>query len=290
MDILSLLEEVQSESLILSHPLAEEDVSITFAYAVGVGIIAAAPGTLSASGKAGLEKLAAELNLPKSQIPKILEAVVAPDKTMVKSIVDAVSQPNWQYLFLIDAHKLVMANGDVGEKPWQALEVFMTMFKLSLEQKKLWSDMSGGIFASDFAKSESVLNAIYNDDFSLIYGVLTYYFSEQGKEVLNEMEGKIVQQKKQLEFEKSQLGNRPEPRKYQILSDGSKHYEGEENKMMFFGGYFHSKDNKWYLDEARGIEWDKQQANLHTIELRINQLEHKRKALIAALDSMYLSS
>ena len=37
------------------------------------------------------------------------------------------------------------------------------------------------------------------------------------------------------------------------------------------------------------IQFDKQQTTFQANELRLNQLEHKQKALIAALDSMYLS-
>lgn len=272
MDILSLLEEVQNESLILRHPLAEKDVSITFAYAVGVGIIAAATGTLSASGKAGLEKLAAELNLPELQISKILESVVAPDKTMVKSIVDAVNQPNWQYLFLLDAHKVALANGGSGEKYKQAMLSFLTMFKLTQKQKQVWANLADKIFENDFEKSEIAFQEIYDKEFTLIYRALVYYLPEQcnlakeklTKEIL-EQKNKLEHSKSQLECANSQMERRPKPPK---------------GNQLF----------SWYGEYERDIEFKKKQATFQANELLLNQLEHKQKALIAALDSMYLSS
>ena len=279
MDILSLLEEVQNESLILRHPLAEKDVSITFAYAVGVGIIAAATGTLSASGKAGLEKLAAELNLPELQISKILESVVAPDKTMVKSIVDAVNQPNWQYLFLLDAHKVALANGGSGEKYKQAMLSFLTMFKLTQKQKQVWANLADKIFADDFEKSEITLQEIYDKEFNLIYRALVYYLPEQCNLAKEKLTKEILEQKNKLEHSRSQL----EHAKSQIgiKSELSKWYQ-----PMTWGQAVEGKAK----EKERGIEFDKQQATLQTIELLINQLEHKEKALNLALDSMYLSS
>ena len=279
MDILSLLEEVQNESLILRHPLAEEDISITFAYAVGVGIIAAATGTLSASGKAGLEKLAAELNLPELQISKIPELVVAPDKTMIKSIVDAVNQLNWQYFFLLDAHKVAAENGGSGEKYKQAMLSFLTMFKLTQKQKQVWANLADKIFADDFEKSEITLQEIYDKEFNLIYRALVYYLPEQCNLAKEKLTKEILEQKNKLEHSRSQL----EHAKSQIgiKSELSKWYQ-----PMTWGQAVEGKAK----EKERGIEFDKQQATLQTIELLINQLEHKEKALNLALDSMYLSS
>ena len=258
MDILSLLEEVQSESLILRHPLAEEDVSITFAYAVGVGIIAAATGNLSASGKAGLEKLAAELNLPELQISKIPELVVAPDKTMIKSIVDAVSQPNWQYLFLLDAHKVAAENGGSGEKYKQAMLSFLTMFKLTQKQKQVWANLADKIFADDFEKSEITLQEIYDKEFNLIYRALVYYLPEQCNLAKEKLTKEILEQKNKLEHSRSQL----EHAKSQmgIKSELSKWYQ-----PMTWGQAVEGKAK----EKERGIEFDKQQATLQTIELLI---------------------
>ena len=136
MDILSLLEEVQNESLILRHPLAEEDISLGYAYAVGVGLVAVAEGELSATRQEGIEKLAAGLSLPEPQICKLLEVVLAPDKSVVKGVVETVNQLSWQYLFLLDAQRLASNHGEFSPKSKQALEAFATMFKLRLEQKK----------------------------------------------------------------------------------------------------------------------------------------------------------
>ena len=279
MDILSLLAEVQNESLILRHPLAEKDVSITFAYAVGVGIIAAATGTLSASGKAGLEKLAAELNLPELQISKIPELVVAPDKTMIKSIVDAVNQLNWQYFFLLDAHKVAAENGGSGEKYKQAMVSFLTMFKLTQKQKQVWANLADKIFADDFEKSEIAFQEIYDKEFTLIYRALVYYLPEQCNLAKEKLTKEILEQKNKLEHSRSQL----EHAKSQmgIKSELSKWYQ-----PMTWGQAVEGKAK----EKERGIEFDKQQATLQTIELLINQLEHKEKALNLALDSMYLSS
>ena len=258
MDILSLLEEVQNESLILRHPLAEEDVSITFAYAVGVGIIAAATGNLSASGKAGLEKLAAELNLPELQISKIPELVVAPDKTMIKSIVDAVNQLNWQYFFLLDAHKVAAENGGSGEKYKQAMLSFLTMFKLTQKQKQVWANLADKIFADDFEKSEITLQEIYDKEFNLIYRALVYYLPEQCNLAKEKLTKEILEQKNKLEHSRSQL----EHAKSQmgIKSELSKWYQ-----PMTWGQAVEGKAK----EKERGIEFDKQQATLQTIELLI---------------------
>ena len=275
MDILSLLEEVQNESLILRHPLAEEDVSITFAYAVGVGIIAAATGTLSVSGKAGLEKLAAELNLPELQISKIPELVVAPDKTMIKSIVDAVNQLNWQYFFLLDAHKVAAENGGSGEKYKQAMLSFLTMFKLTQKQKQVWANLADKIFADDFEKSEITLQEIYDKEFNLIYRALVYYLPEQCNLAKEKLTKEILEQKNKLEHSRSQLEHAKSQMKSPVW------YRTETWEQSIAGKA---------KEKEICIQIDKQQATLQTIELLINQLEHKEKALNLALDSMYLSS
>ena len=282
MDILSLLEEVQSESLILRHPLAEEDVSITFAYAVGVGIIAAATGNLSASGKAGLEKLAAELNLPELQISKIPELVVAPDKTMIKSIVDAVNQLNWQYFFLLDAHKVAAENGGSGEKYKQAMVSFLTMFKLTQKQKQVWANLADKIFADDFEKSEITLQEIYDKEFNLIYRALVYYLPEQCNLAKEKLTKEILEQKNKLEHSRSQLNYEKSQLEHTRSQMKSPVWYRTETWEQSIAGKAKEKEIC--------IQIDKQQATLQTIELLINQLEHKEKALNLALDSMYLSS
>lgn len=274
MDILSLLEEVQNESLILRHPLAEEDVSITFAYTVGVGIIAAATGSLSASGKIGLEKLAAEFNLPKFQNQKILETVIAPDKMIVKSIVNAVNQSSWQYLFLLDAHKLAIENENIGEKYEQAMGFLMNLFKLTYEQKQLWENLVDSVFAHDFGKSETIFKEIYGKKSSCIYQALVYYLPKQSKATLEQLKKTILEEKKRVGFLGIQL---------EICSESNKWYnpwtcEEEEIDYLNLHGEDLEQDEKGKKEEIK------------VISTKIIEMENKVQALIAAFDSMYLFS
>ena len=288
MDILSLLEEVQSEYLILRHPLAGEDISLGYAYAVGVGLVVVAEGELSTTRLEGIEKLAAGLSLPEPQIRKLLEVVLAPDKAVVKGVVETVNQLPWQYLFLLDAKKLVLNHGQVGAKFQQALDAFMAMFKLSLDQKKVWYQLAEGVLSDDFARSASAFALVYGEDLERIYRSAVYYLPEQGKDAMEQIERELSVAKESMATELERLGTRPAPRKYIERDDGDVIYKDRASLSLSQADIVAALEGK--QDGSEGETWDKEQAQIQQSHFcSINTLEKKRQAVAAALDSMYIS-
>lgn len=290
MDILSLLAEVQNESLILRHPLAGEDISLGYAYAVGVGLVAVAEGALSAAGQAGIEKLAAGLSLPEPQIRKLLEVLVAPDKAVIKGVVETVNQLPWQYLFLLDAQRLASNHGEFSPKSKQALEAFATMFKLSLEQKKVWHQLAEGALSDDFARSASAFALVYGEDLERVYRSAVFYLPEKGKDALEQIERELSAVQEVMATKLEGLGNRPTSRKYRENYKGERVYEGSlyntEVFRLLSGGL-----TDWKQDHSFGEEWDKERTQIQQTYLHsIDALDKKRQVLAAVLDSMYLSS
>ena len=286
MDVLSLLEEVQSEYLILRHPLAGEDISLGYAYAVGVGLVVVAEGELSTTRLEGIEKLAAGLSLPEPQIRKLLEVVLAPDKAVVKGVVETVNQLPWQYLFLLDAKKLVLNHGQVGAKFQQALDAFMAMFKLSLDQKKVWNQLAEGALCDDFARSASAFALVYGEDLEQIYRSAVYYLPEQGKDALEQIEREIKAANESVATELNQIE--------------LKTFSAQESMTAELGklGTHLSSNDVYYSElvmELGLVEnwklWDEDKAKIQQTYLHsIDALEKKRQVLAAVLDSMYLSS
>ncbi|MEA4836415.1 MAG: hypothetical protein VB133_14940 [Anaeromusa sp.] len=283
MDVLSLLEEVQNESLILRHPLAGEDISLGYAYAVGVGLVAVAEGELSAKRQEGIEKLAAGLSLPEPQICKLLEVVLAPDKSVVKGVVETVNQLSWQYLFLLDAQRLASNHGEFSPKSQQALDAFMAMFKLSLDQKKVWYQLAEGVLSDDFARNVNAFALVYGEDLKRIYRSAVYYLPEQGKDALEKIEREIDGAKESIATELERLENCPSLKEYREDSAGAGR---NQNSWRGVGSVAN-----WKQDNFAGKTWDEDRVQIQQKHSRnIDVLEKKRQALAAALDSMYLSS
>ena len=225
-DILSLLDSVKEDVLIKRHPLADEDMSLRFAYAVGVGVVAHADGPLNETEQAALKDLAAGLLIPAEQTNKVLATASKPDKANITDLLGALTRREQQYLFLLDLRAMANRDGVVSETEQKTIEQFAALFKMSGADLDLWRKLEEAVFAEDFASSEKLFQEAYQEkdaDETGVEGLAPYralaYFwrSEAIRDELVEVERGIAELKEEyasVSGEELNLGSRPKPRRY----------------------------------------------------------------------------
>ena len=167
------------------------------------------------------------------------------------------------------------------------------MFKLRLEQKKVWHQLAEGALSDDFARSASAFALVYGEDLERIYRSAVYYLPEQGKDTLEQIERELSAAQEALATELERLGTRPPSRKYKERDDGERIYEGSpsHNGIFSVAHAFSFVGCEWMQDDSAGETWDKENEQIQqTHSPSIDVLEKKKQSLNSALDSMYLSS
>lgn len=281
MDVLSLLDSVKEDVLIKRHPLADEDLSLRFAYAVGVGVAARADGELNNVEQDALKELVAGLLIPEEQTAKVLLAAANPDKETIKEVLKTLDNRKHQYLFLLDQRDLANRDGNIDEQEWKAIEQFAAMFKMSSTELALWRKLNAAVIAGKFKESEAAFQQIFRGkdaektgtEMAEIFRTLVYFWQADAiKDALANMEKEIVVLKNELRMKKKSMDikNRPIPNRAPAPSYRIK-------------------------DDFAGEAWDDEREKTKKIitsqlSPRITASEARRDLLIAAIDNMYITS
>lgn len=306
MDVLSLLDEVAKTVLIKRHPLADEDISLRFAYAVGIGMVARADGPLNETEQTALKDLTTGLLIPEEQTNKVLSAASTSGKATVIELLGALTRRDQQYLFLLDLRAMAIRDGGASESEQKAIEKFAALFKMSGAEIALWLKLDAAVFAEDFAASEKLFQEVYKgkeagdiERTGLVpYRVLAYFWrSEAIRDELAACERVVTGLKENMEkavAEAMDIGPRPEPRKYARCSGGKKRYE--DDKSGGIASAILVAQNKFNeIDDSAGIAWDeavtkKKQLAAADYAPRIIAAETRRDRLATAIDGMYVSN
>lgn len=300
MDFLSLLNSVKEDVLIKRHPLADEDLSLRFAYAVGVGMSAIADGPLNESEQAALEELAAGLLIPEEQVAKVLFAAATPDKSTITSVLGALTKREEQYLFLLDLRAMANKDGVADEKEQKAIEQFAAMFKMSGAEMLLWRELDEAVFARDFDGSEAGFLKMYTekkDDVNSIAGLeayrsLVYFWQSEtivDKLATIEMEILVVKEECKKATKEPMDITFEYFKKSHELNNALK---GFANAASFLGNRGGSSEIvKISAEEAWDkVVNDKKKQIKAKIAPCITALETRRDLLAAAIDSIYINN
>lgn len=239
MDILALLNEVKQETLILRHPLAEADVAVRFAYAVGVGIAVSADGPLNSHETTALTNLSLGLMLSAGQVDKVLEAVAHPTKEMVKTVVQSVSDLQQQYLFLSDTRRIAACDGKEDAKERQALQNFSELLKMNTAEWELWHKLDEPVATASVFKLLTEWKKVFPEQADFVYRSVVYLLPDvcrQGCKTAKRLQ-------EELQTAKAKQGNRPVKKVTQ--GNGTKRYDDSEGK-------------KWDEKKAKAEELAKQ--------------------------------
>lgn len=222
MDILSLLEEIQQESFVPKHPLSQSDISLRYAYAVGLGLTAVADGPLNETEQQRMEQLARGIGLADDQIERLFATVSQPDKSVVKTVIDSLTAGQEKYLFLLDAEILADADGESSEKGKKVLQAFCEMLRLDMKGKRLLENLSAAYYSEDWLLLQALLDKFGCDNKSWVYQALVYYLPQQSERRAAELAEAIA--------DCSRIpADRPQPRRYIAgKSAGQRIYEDRD--------------------------------------------------------------
>jgi len=167
-DIFSLIEEIKKEFLIKKHPFMDEDISLRYAYGIGLSLILHQKGEVSTDGEKLLEEVCLGLDLSQDQIHEILKAGTNPDKDMLKTVINTLDKVQYQILFLLDA-QLLLKNEETEKEIVEKLVVsFMQLFKMSVESQKAYREISNDVLNVNNKDKENDLQKLFNTEASSV--------------------------------------------------------------------------------------------------------------------------
>ena len=309
MDILELLESVKREILIKRHPLADEELSLRFAYAVGVGMSANSDGPMNENMQAAMKSLAAGLLIPEEQIIRVLSVATTPDKVTIISVLNELNKREHQYLFLLDISAMANRDGATGEKEQKVIKQFAAIFKMRGSELAFWRELEEVIIFGDFTGSEALFQEIYRrKEFTetgvsdlATYRALAYFLNLEAIQaelarLENEL-GCLEIEYEEIVAKTAGLGKRPVLRR----SDPKKYFEAADKISGFENGalfaallsvlHHKAKDSN---DDLAGEKWDNANTVAKKMELlfllRIGVAKTRRDLLVAAIDEMYINN
>ena len=179
MSLLAAMKQKKKERLTVKHPLYQRDISMRYAYVMGVALVAATGGGISETGRAELEKLVYAIGLPEDALEKVIATAEAAAAESIDTVVDTVLEKEEQYCLLLEMHLAALRSGAEQQKEQQELiGGFRELMRLSAEEGGFLRNFAQTALEKNTSMATDVLTEGYENQLEPNFEVLKYFLPE----------------------------------------------------------------------------------------------------------------
>ena len=176
MSLLAAMKQKKKERLTVKHPLYQRDISMRYAYAMGVALVAATGGGISETGRAELEKLVYAIGLPEDTLEKVIATAEAAAAESIDTVVDTVLEKEEQYCLLLEMHLMALRSGAEQQREQQELiGGFRELMLLSAEEDEFLRNFAQTALEKNPSMATDVLTEGYENQLEPNFEVLKYF-------------------------------------------------------------------------------------------------------------------
>ena len=176
MSLLAAMKQKKKERLTVKHPLYQRDISMRYAYAMGVALVAATGGGISETGRAELEKLVYAIGLPEDTLEKVIATAEAAAAESIDTVVDTVLEKEEQYCLLLEMHLAALRSGAEQQREQRELiGGFGELMLLSAEEDDFLRNFAQTALEKNTSMATDVLTEGYKNKLEPNFEVLKYF-------------------------------------------------------------------------------------------------------------------
>lgn len=178
MSLLAAMKQKKKERLTVKHPLYQRDISMRYAYVMGVALVAATGGGISETGRAELEKLVYAIGLPEDALEKVIATAEVAAAESIDTVVDTVLEKEEQYCLLLEMHLAALRSGAEQQREQQELiGGFRELMLLSAEEDEFLRNFAQAALEKNTSMATNVLIVGYKNNLEPSFEVLKYFLS-----------------------------------------------------------------------------------------------------------------
>lgn len=176
MSILAAMKQKKKERLTVKHPLYQRDISMRYAYVMGIALVAATGGGISETGRSELEKLVYAIGLPEDTLEKVIATAEAAAAESIDTVVDTVLEKEEQDCLLLEMHIAALQSGAEQQKEQQELiSGFGELMLLSADEDKFLRKFAQAVQEKNTSMATDVLTEGYKNNLEPNFEVLKYF-------------------------------------------------------------------------------------------------------------------
>ncbi len=176
MSLLAAMKQKKKERLTVKHPLYQRDISMRYAYVMGVALVAATGGGISETGRAEMEKLVYAIGLPEDTLEKVIATAEAAEAESIDTVVDTVLEKEEQYCLLLEMHLAALRSGAEQQREQQELiSGFGELMLLSADEDKFLRKFAQAAQEKNTSMATDIMTEGYRNNLEPSFEVLKYF-------------------------------------------------------------------------------------------------------------------
>lgn len=176
MSLLAAMKQKKKERLTVKHPLYQRDISMRYAYVMGVALVLATGGGISETGRVVLEKLVYAIGLPEDTLEKVIATAESAAAESIDTVVDTVLEKEEQYCLLLEMHLAALRSGAEQQREQRELiGGFGELMLLSAEEDGFLRNFAQTALEKNTSMATEVLTEGYENQLEPNFEVLKYF-------------------------------------------------------------------------------------------------------------------